>query len=59
MIGPAGITIGSLSGAVFGGLLGGTTFGVAGAKLGHELDQKMLDNYACCACDCTFRPHAE
>ena len=53
------MTIGGLSGAVFGGLLGGTTLGVAGAKLGHELDQKMLDNYACCACDCTFRPHAE
>jgi hypothetical protein len=59
MIGPAGMTIGSLSGAVFGGLIGGTTFGVAGAKLGTELDQKMLDNYACCACDCTFRPDAE
>jgi phage tail tape-measure protein len=52
--GPPGITIGSIAGAVLGALVGAATVGVTGAKLGEVIDEKILDNYQCLACNCVF-----
>jgi hypothetical protein len=53
--GPLGLALGSLTGAVFGGLVGGTAGGITGARLGNELDARVLDNHECLACQHTFR----
>lgn len=52
--GPAGATVGMLAGAFFGALLGAATGGIAGAKLGEVIDDRILDNYQCLACDYAF-----
>ena len=33
--------------------------GIAGARLGEELDSKVLDNVECRQCGHAFRPHVE
>jgi hypothetical protein len=52
--GPAGAMLGAIAGALLGALVGGTTGGVAGAKLGEVIDDKILDNHQCLACDYVF-----
>ena len=52
--GPVGSRLGGLAGTLIGGLLGGVAGGVAGARLGHLIDEQMLDNYHCLACDYRF-----
>jgi len=52
--GPPGATLGTLAGAILGALLAGTTVGVAGAKLGEVIDDRILDNYQCLACNYVF-----
>ena len=52
--GPPGATLGAIAGALFGALLAGTTGGLAGAKLGEVIDDKILDNYQCLACEYAF-----
>ncbi len=42
-----------------GAMIGGTTGGIAGAKLGSEIDTHILKNYLCQDCNFTFsRPLA-
>jgi len=57
MAGPAGAAIGGIAGAVIGGLLGGATGCAAGVKLGEVIDDHVLDNYLCLACQYTFGNH--
>lgn len=52
--GPPGMAIGALAGAILGALVGGTTCGMAGAKLGEVVDERILDNYRCLACNHIF-----
>ena len=52
--GPAGITFGSIAGAILGALVGAATGGVAGARLGEVIDEKIMDNYQCLACEYMF-----
>ena len=52
--GPPGATLGTIAGALLGALMGGTTGGIAGAKLGEVIDDKILDNHQCLACDYVF-----
>lgn len=52
--GPIGSRIGSLAGAIVGGLIGGAAGCVTGAKLGHVIDEQILDNYHCLDCDYHF-----
>ena len=54
LAGPPGATLGALATAILGALLAGTTVGVAGAKLGEVIDDKILDNHQCLACDFVF-----
>lgn len=52
--GPVGVTIGSIAGAIIGGLVGGAVGGAAGAMFGEVVDDNILDNYQCLACEYTF-----
>ena len=52
--GPTGSLVGCLAGALIGGLVGAATVGVAGAKLGEVLDQRVLDNHECMHCEHVF-----
>ena len=52
--GPPGATLGTLAGAILGTLIGVATGAVAGAKLGEVIDEKILDNYQCLACNYVF-----
>lgn len=52
--GPPGMAIGALAGAILGAMVGGTTCGIAGAKLGQVVDERVLDNFRCLACNHTF-----
>ena len=46
--------VGVFTGAVLGALLGSVTVGVAGAKLGKVIDERILDNYQCLNCHYVF-----
>ncbi len=52
--GPAGAAIGVVAGSILGTLFGIATGGAAGAKLGEIIDEKVLDNFHCLACDYEF-----
>ena len=52
--GPPGATLGTLAGAILGALIGVATGGVASAKLGEVIDDSILDNYQCLACNYVF-----
>jgi hypothetical protein len=52
--GPPGATLGALAGAIMGALLAGTSVGIAGARLGEVIDDRILDNYKCLACNYVF-----
>jgi len=54
LAGPPGATLGALATAILGALLAGTTVGVAGAKLGEVIDDRILDNYQCLSCHYAF-----
>ena len=53
--GPVGVTIG----AIFVALVGAATGGIACAKLGELIDEKILDNYQCLACNYVFDQKSE
>jgi len=57
--GPPGATLGAIAGALFGALIAGTTGGLAGAKLGEVIDDKILDNYQCLACEYAFSQNTD
>ena len=57
--GPPGATLGAIAGALLGALLAGTTAGVAGAKLGEVIDDRILDNYQCLSCHFMFSQKTE
>ena len=57
--GPPGATLGTLAGAILGALIGVATAGVAGAKLGEVIDDKILDNYQCLSCHFMFSQKTE
>ena len=50
---PAGIA-GMLVGSIFGALVSGSLGCELGAQVGKRIDQSILNNYACCECDCAF-----
>jgi hypothetical protein len=52
------MVIGGLAGTILGGLLGGATGCIAGSKLGEVVDERVLDNFRCLACNCTFNTKA-
>ncbi|MEA1988059.1 MAG: hypothetical protein U9N57_02470 [Pseudomonadota bacterium] len=52
--GPAGITIGTIGGALAAGLAGAASAGIAGAKVGEQIDSKILLNYQCNDCCHSF-----
>jgi len=52
--GPPGATLGALAAAILGAIVAGTTCGVAGAKLGEVIDDRILDNYQCLSCHYAF-----
>ena len=52
--GTAGIALGTLAGAIFGALVGGASGGMAGAKLGELVDDRVLDNHQCLDCGHSF-----
>lgn len=52
--GPVGSLFGGLAGALMGALIGGAAGGAAGAAIGEQVDDTLLDNYACQACGHTF-----
>ena len=54
LAGPAGAAIGVVAGSILGTLCGVATGAAAGAKLGEIIDEKVLDNYHCLACDYEF-----
>ena len=52
--GPPGVTLGVFAGAFLGALVAGAAVGVAGAKLGEVIDEKILDNNQCLDCHYEF-----
>jgi len=54
LAGPMGAAIGTIAGAIIGGLIGGTAGGATGVKLGEFIDDNILDNYHCIACNYSF-----
>lgn len=51
---PAGPVIGTVAGAVLGGIFGGTLGLEIGATLGRAVDNNILDNFVCLACEHPF-----
>ena len=49
-----GGTIGVIASALLNALVDGATGCVAGAKLGEVIDDRILDNYQCLACNYEF-----
>jgi hypothetical protein len=54
LAGPAGAACGAIAGAVIAGLIGGAAGCATGSVFGEILDEKVLDNFHCHACDHTF-----
>lgn len=57
--GPVGATVGGIGGAIIGALVGGATGASAGIVLGTVLDETVLDNHICLACDHSFASESE
>jgi len=49
-----GGTIDVIASILLNTLVDGATGGIAGAKLGEVIDDRILDNYQCLACDYEF-----
>ncbi|MCX4146912.1 MULTISPECIES: hypothetical protein [Paraburkholderia] len=54
LAGPAGAVCGAIAGAVIAGLIGGAAGCATGSVFGEIVDEKVLDNFHCHACDHTF-----
>lgn len=54
ILGPPGTVIGGVAGAIIGGFVGALAGGSAGIALGEAIDNNILDNYQCLACEFTF-----
>ena len=52
--GPVGSRIGRWIGALVGGMVGGVTGALTGAQIGQVIDERLLNNYHCLACDHNF-----
>lgn len=56
-IGPSQATVaGPIASALIAGVIGATSGCIIGAKLGHEIDTRILDNYRCLNCTHDFTP---
>ena len=56
VMGPPGMALGTMAGAVLGAIMGATSCGFMGAKLGELVDNTILDNYRCLHCGRSFNP---
>ncbi|WP_260449922.1 hypothetical protein [Burkholderia contaminans] len=54
LAGPVGAICGSVAGAILAGLVAGAAGCATGAAFGEALDQKVLHNWRCLACGCSF-----
>ena len=54
LLGPGGTTLGAFAGALLAALVAGTTGALTGARLGEVIDNKILNNYQCLACNFVF-----
>lgn len=52
--GPLGAALGGIAGAVVGAFLGGAVGGNAGVAFGEIVDEKILNNFVCLACEFRF-----
>jgi hypothetical protein len=52
--GPVGVAVGGFFGAIIGGLIGAAAGHTVGTNIGKVVDDTMLENYYCPACDHTF-----
>ncbi|RDU98170.1 hypothetical protein DWV00_12590 [Trinickia dinghuensis] len=52
--GPLGAACGGFAGAILAGLVAGAAGCATGAAFGEALDVKVLNNWRCLACGCTF-----
>ncbi|KGW25147.1 hypothetical protein [Burkholderia pseudomallei] len=52
--GPLGAACGSFAGAILAGLVAGAAGCATGAAFGEALDLKVLNNWRCLACGCSF-----
>ncbi|WP_260858865.1 hypothetical protein [Paraburkholderia sp. BCC1885] len=57
LAGPAGAVCGAIAGAVIAGLIGGTAGCATGSVFGEVIDDKVLDNFRCHACQHAFSRH--
>lgn len=57
LAGPAGAVCGAIAGAVIAGLIGGTAGCATGSVFGEVIDDKVLDNFRCHACQHVFSHH--
>ncbi len=53
-MGPLGSVFGGLAGAIVGALVGGAVGGTAGVRLGEIIDENVLKNFLCLACENRF-----
>ena len=54
LAGPAGAVCGAIAGAVIAGLIGGTAGCATGSVFGEVIDDKVLNNFRCHACQHVF-----
>ena len=54
VLGPAGLVVDSVAGALFGGLVGSVSGSIAGGKVGEQLDGSVLVRYRCLDCGAEF-----
>ena len=52
--GPVGVAVGGIIGALIGGIFGAAAGGAVGSNLGKVIDDTLLENYHCQACDHSF-----
>lgn len=52
--GPPGAVCGAIAGAIITGLIGGAAGCTTGSFFGDILDEKVLNNFRCCACGHRF-----
>ena len=57
LAGPAGAVCGAIAGVVIAGLIGGTAGCATGSVFGEVIDDKVLDNFRCHACQHVFSRH--
>ena len=52
------LVLATATGVILSGLMGGSTGGAVGAKLGEVVDNNVLDNYQCLSCgQCYSQPN--